>query len=753
MIAEPSPERLDTPDAARPAASGDPDRLTPTWWPFAVLLGAGLLLTLAGIGPPALAGVLWLTLAWFTVPGIVLAWWLYATPIDDVAKPGGESAPVPAQSGNSPRPAPNQPGERSGAASFLPGLSAGAWAALLVGPLWGFALSSLMLLVLWAAGLRHWSLLVITPPLAWLACLAFWRLRGALTPPNLSLRDVPAVLLLLCVVPLVVGRPYARVGEAVADGRAYRAYFTADFVWAMAVVAEVSKGDVPPHNQFLRDQPLNYYWTPHLLSAVEYRHLSTRATLEAVMLVNALAFGLIFVAFLYAFTRHFTRSPALAAVGCFAAILLTSFEGLDRLFVIWRDGLPLAHLTSLNIDSVTRWFYGALPVDGLHRLLLYQPQHHAMAYALGFSTLMVLAQARNPARPLLMALVGVLLAASVMISAFAALMLTVMAALYAAILIGRRRAWRAFLLCALAAAIPLAAAAAASLLLRYVTRSESILELIVNEGAIARPWIALPLSFGPMLATVAAGLTLAALRRDAALLPLGIVVGVSAFFFVFVNVRDHQDVYVGFRAGHFFFMAAAPLTAVVIGVLWRGSPAVRRTAAAAGISLALAAAPTVAIDLYNTQDITNREMGPGFRWTLVLSHDELAALAWIRRETPTDAIVQVNPLVRDPETWSYIPTFAERRMAVGLPISMVPLEPYRVASRRMRLLYGAETAQDAFDVAWRNSIHFLVVGPPERTAYPTVERMLDAAPLLFPLVFRNDAVSIYQAVPLTSGAR
>ncbi len=69
----------------------------------------------------------------------------------------------------------------------------------------------------------------------------------------------------------VVGRPFARVGADLPDGRAYRAYFTADFVWRMAVAAELSKGDVPPRNQFYLDDPLRYYWLPHLLPAIQYR--------------------------------------------------------------------------------------------------------------------------------------------------------------------------------------------------------------------------------------------------------------------------------------------------------------------------------------------------------------------------------------------------------------------------------------------------------------------------------------------------
>ena len=56
----------------------------------------------------------------------------------------------------------------------------------------------------------------------------------------------------LLVVPLVVGAPFALVGEEIHAGKAYRAYFTADYVWRRAVVAELAKGDVPPANPFYR---------------------------------------------------------------------------------------------------------------------------------------------------------------------------------------------------------------------------------------------------------------------------------------------------------------------------------------------------------------------------------------------------------------------------------------------------------------------------------------------------------------------
>jgi hypothetical protein len=163
----------------------------------------------------------------------------------------------------------------------------------------------------------------------------------------------------------------------------------------------------------------------------------------------------------------------------------------------------------------------------------------------------------------------------------------------------------------------------------------------------------------------------------------------------------------------------------------------------AAVVLALAALPTVLIDAYNTQDVSNRmEVALG-RWTLVLEPDELAALQWIRRFTPPSAIVQVAPEPRDPATWSYIPAFAERRMAGGLPISMVPLTKYQRVSRSLSEMFAASTPDAIYAAAAAHRIDYLFVGPPERSAYPALEEHLDARPDLFRRVFHEGRIAIY----------
>ena len=113
--------------------------------------------------------------------------------------------------------------------------------------------------------------LSVAPLLATAAAWPCRTLAPNLTLPAFTRRDVAAVALTLLVVPAVVARPYARVGIDLPEGRAYRAYFTADFVWELAVVAEVAKGDVPPRNPYYIGDALHYYWLMHLVPAVEHR--------------------------------------------------------------------------------------------------------------------------------------------------------------------------------------------------------------------------------------------------------------------------------------------------------------------------------------------------------------------------------------------------------------------------------------------------------------------------------------------------
>jgi hypothetical protein len=613
--------------------------------------------------------------------------------------------------------------------------------AVLVGPVWGYALTSLVLLGLWTAGVRKPVWFLLAAGLTSVACSLARPLDG-LRVPTLGRRDAAAVCLALLLVPIVVGRPYACVGERSPEGEAWRAYFTADFVWGMAVVSEVSKGDVPPRNPYRLDSQLHYYWLAHLVPSLEHRVTQGETPLKQLLLANAVLAGLAFVGFLYVFIRHFVDSPTAAALACAAAILFHSLEGLEELIALWRLGAPLDLVQYLNIDAVTRWVYHSMPVDGLQRLLLYQPQHQ-LGYVMGCSALLVLVQARDAARIGVMALAGSLIALSLLLSTFSALMIATVAAVFQGVRMLRAGHFTWMIPCAAAAAVPIGAAIVLTEYFGYVEHGGRLVSLVVNQMAWHHAPLAIGLSFGGLLIGAAAGGMFAWARRDGRFALLGTLIGVCWFYYFFVDVRDHQHVYVGWRAGHLLFIAFAPLVGFAIQECWRARGRTRVMALVTAVVLVLAAAPTTAIDLYNTQDTSNRGETPSGRWTLIIPSDELEALAWIREQTPAAAVVQVDPEVRDPATWAYIPAFAERRMAAGLPISMIPLRKYQEATTRVLNVYRARTADSAYVKGLDAGIDYLVIAPLERTRYPDLEARLDGSPHLWPLAFRNNSVSIY----------
>jgi len=177
----------------------------------------------------------------------------------------------------------------------------------------------------------------------------------------------------------------------------------------------------------------------------------------------------------------------------------------------------------------------------------------------------------------------------------------------------------------------------------------------------------------------------------------------------------------------------------------------RRAFAAIVTVVVLAGLPTVIIDLYNTQDVWNRRMGPGFRWTVVLTPPELEALAWLRHSTLPASRVQIEPFSRERDAY-YVTAFAERRMAGGLPTGLVPLAKYQAVSERIKQIYSATDASDAFQKAAGLCVDYLIVGEPERRAHPAFQAVVDGAPHLFQPAFRNDAIAVYAVSNSGEGA-
>lgn len=615
-----------------------------------------------------------------------------------------------------------------------------------MGPVVGLGLSTTTMLALWALGGRGPWLFVAAPALAWLLVIPARRLRDRWRAPVPAIGDWRALLLVLLIVPLVVARPLSLVGADRPDGRVYRAYFTADYVWRRAIVAEVAKGEFPPRNPYYLRDRLHYYWLGHLPDAVEYRAVAGRVDMDDVLLGSSVLVDAAFVLVIFGLTRLVVPVGWAAAAGVAWAFFLTSFEGVAGIWVHVSQGLDWKQVRYLNIDAVTRWFFGGMPIDGIHRILWYQP-HHALAYALGFVGLAMVARRRHQADPAVFAAAGAVFAICTLVSSFVALMAVASTAVYEGVGTLRARNWRAALVNAAWASLPLMLAVAVVTELQYIDHQPgnlTTLRLGLNELATRHVLASAFLSAGPILLVGAAGMWVAWRRRLADAWPQVAAIASAIVIYFYVDIRDHGEVYVGWRVGHVMFIALAPFVGLAL-LEARAVRGARRLATWSLVALlALAAAPMYAIDAYNTQDVENRAEGPSFRWTMLLTPGDLEGLRWLREHTSPDAVVQVDPYSRDSDTWGFIPAFAERRMAVGLPLGLVPLEKYQMGSQRLRWIYDAPDARGAFTLAATSGIDYLVVGRPERHDHPGVDARFAGAADLLPRVFGNDALTIYE---------
>src|SRR5262249_17418558 len=152
-------------------------------------------------------------------------------------------------------------------------------------------------------------------------------------------------------------------------------------------------------------------------------------------------------ALLYFFVRHFVHSPPAAAWACVGVVLFSSFEGIQQIYFYWDrmpDHGPMTLLTwfrGRNIDAISNWDFGSLKVDSLQRLLLYKRQH-ATAWSISLSSLLVLLASKDNGKFGVNLFSGTLLALSLLVSSFIAVMVGCVVALYQGVTLALRARWK-----------------------------------------------------------------------------------------------------------------------------------------------------------------------------------------------------------------------------------------------------------------------------------------------------------------------
>lgn len=618
----------------------------------------------------------------------------------------------------------------------------------IAGALIGSALSALVFWVPAWLGLAH--------PLAFGAAWALlaagtWWWGGARRDPLVALpawtrTDARWWLALLVVVAVFVIVPFSRVGEPDETGaRRYRAYFTADFVWHMAMTQELARFELPPVNPYLAPEPIHYYWTYFMVPAV----LSGPAPapivpIETALKVSAIATALLMFSVIFLGTWAVTGRGGAAFAACLLALMAPSWEGLYTIGRYWSNGASIAQiaheLRGLNIDAITNWRFQGLRIDGLVRSMWWTPQH-ATSFTFGLLALIAVAAGAIASRGVLLA-AGLLLALSVVMNPLLGAAFCAIHGLVVVWSIARGRLQPRALVDQALTVGPVAIALGWTVLNRMGGGAGDAVTIGWGGLGANAPILTLVLSLGGLL--VPAAVALWPDRR----VPMGRAwVAVPAFVVAlalawFVRITDIA--WVGFRAGNIFQVTLPMLAAVGIARMADRS----RAAAVAFVTvLVVAGAPTTLVDTFNAQDVDNRDMGPGFRWTIPISLDQQAGLRWIRSATPVDAVVQADPIVRGRDQWSLIPSFAGRRSAAGQPISLLATPEYLERSNAVHALLGEADVAAAHREAIRLGIDYVWL---DETDEASIARRWRDRPDLFGTPFRRGAVHVFEVRPLPS---
>ena len=576
--------------------------------------------------------------------------------------------------------------------------------------------------------------------------LACRRCRGPIVKlPEWDRRATLAMVFVLSLVPALVVLPYRNVGQVDEQGgHRYRAYFTADFVWHEALTAELARFDSPPRNPYMASQPLHYYWAYFLLPSAVTGAVGGRGAsppIESFLAVNALGAGMLFIGAVFLLAFATVPRPGVAAASVALTLLAASAEGLYQVIALLSKGLPVSAVRVLNIDAITAWFFYGLTVDGLPRSLWWGPQH-ATASALGLIALTVAARQGREMTPRAAAGAGTALSLAFLMSPFPAGAMTLTYA--AAVLFDAARSLRRLpgtLLVQLIPGAMVMAALAWCIVAGTFEGAGSAVEIGLSRAATRDPATILGLALGPVLLPALLGAGIAIWRGlPRSLVPAiaGLLLAGLLFFTVTLAL---EPVWIGWRAGHHFLVVAPALIGLTITVLMER---IGRAAASCAVAMLLVIGlPTTLIDTYNAQDTSNLAMGPGFRWTVRLSRGEWEALKWIEQRTPPDTLVQMSLQPRGRETWSLLPSFARRRMAAGLPISLLRTPEYDVLAARADRIYSAPGGDEAAQIARELHLDYIYVGRVERDAFGAAIRKFADRPDLFGTVFSNDDASVF----------
>lgn len=588
----------------------------------------------------------------------------------------------------------------------------------------------------WAGGFRPLTLCLYGLAAAVIGVLSWRRLKPDVSdeaPWEAS--DLYTLLLWVVVAVAITAPAFSHVGVETANGYAYRAYFNTDVFRNMATAGSLVRTGIPPENPYFSGYALHYYWLFHVIPAF-WTTVLPGFRVEFIFVQLALVTALSLIATFWLVARGLSTDSRAGRWLLPLFFLGGSYEGVYVLNHLREKKMDWHQFTTLNVDGILRWVEKLPQVDTLYRPLLYAPQH-LMAVMVFLLLLLLWPKAsRGMQRFGLLILVFISVGFSVIIGAINVLAAGVL--LLGDLIRRRRGVWPPIVLGGLAGAAFLALYLKGFLMFSL---KQGDLKLVMPEKLLSQLLPFFVLQWGAIFFFGIAGVVIWR-RKDIHYFLLCVFLLLSTIFVIFIQIDVPGLSDVSLKAGYIHHTAMLLFAAKFVDQILQKGPLQKRILAVALVALILPASVTIAMDVYNSQDINNP------KFTTYIAKPQMELYRWMQKNVPPKA--RVEDFVSADTTFieSYVsetPPFANRSVYVGdVILAQIFQTPTQELTYRTLLSQDLVESEDPLRISYlagKAGIQYLV-------SFPQPDNPLEAkgAAPFFRLIAGSEHWGLYEVI-------
>ena len=250
------------------------------------------------------------------------------------------------------------------------------------------------------------------------------------------------------------------------------------------------------------------------------------------------------------------------------------------------------------------------------------------------------------------------------------------------------------------------------------------------------------LDFGALLLLGSLGLFWGIKKKDWRILPMAILIliGFAQLFFTYFPQWPHD---LSMKTGHSIYIALACLGTHFFSKQPFGSSR-RRLATLAFAAISIPALPTLIMDWYSLQQTENTKT------TTLVTYEDLDACEWIDKNLSEDSVVQSFPVRDGSAFYSIIPTFAQRRTALGdmmhSRIFQGDLERNRSRRKLINLMFLTNSSEMSWLIAKNLGVDYVYFGTTERKLFADKQAKFRDEQF-FHKVYAGRNIRVFRVVP------